>query len=68
MSKLTNLKRLLSVLKDGQWHTGDELAAKVSLHFQHTVYEARKKGYLIELKKVGHNQFEYRLIVASSIS
>lgn len=67
MSRLSNLKRLLSILKDGHWHSSDELAAKVSWRFGHTVYEARKKGYSIELRKVAHNQFEYRLVVASSI-
>jgi hypothetical protein len=60
---MTNLKRLLSILKDGQWHSGKELAAKVSWRFGHTVYEARKKGFSIEMRKVAHNQFEYRLVV-----
>jgi hypothetical protein len=62
--KLTNLERLISVLKDGKWHLGDELAAKVSWRFGHTVFEARNKGYLIEKRKVAHNQFEYRLLAA----
>jgi hypothetical protein len=46
--KLTNLERLIAVLKDGQWHSSDELANKVSWRFGHTVFEARKKGYSIE--------------------
>jgi hypothetical protein len=62
--KLTNLDRLIGVLKDGQWHSGDELARKVSWRFGHTVFEARKKGYSIEKRKVAHNQFEYRMLVA----
>lgn len=62
--KVTNLQRLLEVLKDGQWHSGDELAFKVSWRFGHTVYEARKKGHLIDKRKVAHNQFEYRWLRA----
>lgn len=62
--KLTNLERLIAVLKDGQWHLSDELAVKVSWRFGHTVFEARKKGYSIEKRKVAHNRYEYRLLVA----
>ncbi|MBE9164848.1 MULTISPECIES: hypothetical protein [Microcoleaceae] len=62
--KLTNLDRLIGVLKDGKWHSGDELATKVSWRFGHTVHEARKKGYSIEKLKVAHNQFEYRMLQA----
>lgn len=62
--KLTNLNRLIATLKDGKWHSSDELAAKVSFRFGHTVFEARKKGYFIEKRQVGYNQFEYRLLVA----
>ncbi|KKD39754.1 hypothetical protein [Limnoraphis robusta] len=59
--KVTNLEKLLAVLRDHQWHSADELAGKVSWRFGHTVYEARKKGYEIQKRKVGHNQYEYRL-------
>ncbi|WP_445637854.1 Transposase [Nostoc sp. DSM 114161] len=62
--KLTNLERLISVLKDGKWHSSDELATKVSWRFGHTVFEARKKGYFIDKRKVAHNQYEYRLLAA----
>lgn len=41
--KLTNLERLIEVLRDGKWHSGDELAIKVSWRFGHTVFEARKR-------------------------
>lgn len=59
--KQTNLQKLLSVLEDGQWHSSEELASKVSFRFGHTILMARKKGYFIEVRRVAHNQFEYRL-------
>lgn len=59
--KSTNLKQLIAILKDGKWHSSEELAAKVSWRFGHTVFEARKKGYCIEKQKVAHNQYEYRM-------
>jgi hypothetical protein len=62
--KLTNLEKLIAILKDGKWHSSDELAAKVSFRFGHTVFEARKKGYFVEKRQVAYNQFEYRLLAA----
>jgi hypothetical protein len=56
-----NLQKLLAVLSDEQWHSSDELALKVSFRFGHTIFEARKKGYPVETRRVAHNQFEYRL-------
>ena len=63
MKRTTNLKRLLALLGDGEWHSADELAAQVSHRFGHTVFEARRKGYQIEKKPVAHNCFEYRLVI-----
>lgn len=63
MKRTTNLKRLLALLGDGEWHSADELAAQVSHRFGHTVFEARRKGYQIEKKLVTHNCFEYRLVI-----
>jgi hypothetical protein len=60
--KLKNLEKLIAILKDGKWHSSDELAANVSFRFGHTIFEARRKGYLIEKKQVAHNQFQYRLL------
>ncbi|WP_228014550.1 hypothetical protein [Fortiea sp. LEGE XX443] len=62
--KSTNLEKLIAILKDGKWHSSDELAAKVSFRFGHTVFEARKKGYFVEKRQVAYNQFEYRLLAA----
>jgi hypothetical protein len=59
--KNSNLKKLLAILKDGKWHSADELAIRVSWRFGHTVHEARNKGYSIDTRKVAHNKFEYRL-------
>ncbi len=60
--KPTNLKKLIAILKDGNWHSSDELAANVSFRFGHTVFEARKKGYVVEKRPIAHNQFQYRLL------
>ncbi len=65
MSKIvknTNLEKLIEVLRDGRWHSADELAAKVSFRFGHTIFEGRKKGYSIEKRQVARSQFEYRLV------
>lgn len=61
MKRLTNLDRLLKILKDGQWHDADELACKVSHRFGHTIFVARQKGYPIEKRKVAHKDHQYRL-------
>ncbi len=60
--KETNLQKLLEVLKDGEWHSNDELAFKVSWRFGDTIHKARKKGYPIKTEKVAHNQYKYRLL------
>lgn len=59
----TNLQKLLSVLKDGEWHSQNELVSKVTHRFGHTIFEARKKGYSVETRSVARNQFEYRIKV-----
>jgi biotin operon repressor len=64
MAKQTNLERLIQLLRDGQWHSGDELAFHVSWRFGHTVLVARRRGYQIEKRKIARNQFEYRLLMA----
>ncbi|NJL64022.1 MAG: hypothetical protein HC903_22055 [Methylacidiphilales bacterium] len=61
--KRTKLEKLLTILKDGNWHSSDELAASVSFRFGDTVFKARKKGYFVEKRQVAYNQFEYRLSV-----
>lgn len=60
----TNLQRLLATLTDGLWHSGEELTKQVSWRFGATVHEARKKGYLIEKRRIEHNRYEYRLAQA----
>ncbi|MGL5062759.1 MAG: hypothetical protein ACRC62_22525 [Microcoleus sp.] len=62
--KKTNLEKLLTLLKDGKWHSANELAVEISWRFGHTVLEARRKGYPVEKRKIAHNQFEYRLMSA----
>lgn len=59
----TDLQKLLIILKDGKWHSNDELTSKVSFHFGHTIIEARQKGYFIETRTVAKNKCEYRMQV-----
>jgi len=62
MNQKTNLQKLLSLLRDRQWHSAAELAENVSWRFGHTIFEAIKKGYQVEKRKVSHNKFEYHLL------
>jgi hypothetical protein len=59
MKKPTNLQKLLQLLKDGQWHLAEELAWHVSHRFGHTIHDARKKGYDIQIRRLAHNVYEY---------
>ena len=63
----TNLQKLLKLLGDGEWHTTEELS-QITWRFGHTIHEARNKGYLIEKRKISHNQFQYRLSVSNDLS
>lgn|GEM_PF-2562286 len=64
MTKITNLQKLISLLRDGCWHSSDELAARISFKsYKQTVAEARKKHhYPIEIRQVAYHKFEYRLL------
>jgi hypothetical protein len=62
MNRKTNLQKLLTLLRDREWHPASELAENVSWRFGHTVFEADKKGYKVEKRKIAHNKFEYRLL------
>lgn len=65
---MTNFARLIELLKDGLWHTDKELVEKVSHRFGHTIYEARKKGCMIEKRSVGGNRYEYRMLKVGILS
>lgn len=58
--KMTKLDLLLAVLEDGEWHWGDELAAKVGWRFGATVQEARGKNHPVEREQLG-SRHRYRL-------
>lgn len=62
MKKRTKVDLLLNILRDGQWHSGDELAFKVTHRFGDTIFKARNKGHNVEQRQVGRSQFEYRLL------
>ena len=60
---MTNLEKLLRVLGDYLWHSSDELADKVSHRFGDTIHKARKKGYVIEERRINHShKHEYRML------
>lgn len=61
-SKVTQLKELTSLLSDGQWHSSQELAEKVSWRFGAVIHAARKQGYQVEKHKTSDNCFSYRLL------
>jgi predicted nucleotidyltransferase/biotin operon repressor len=57
----TKLEQLISLLSDGEWHSSQEIAEKVSWRFSSAVHAARKQGYQIEKYQNG-NYFEYRIL------
>ncbi len=64
MSEITNKskqEKLLELFSDGQWHSGEEIAARVSFRFTAALHEVRKQGYAIETREA-NNQFEYRVL------
>ncbi|MBE9182548.1 hypothetical protein IQ268_28770 [Oculatella sp. LEGE 06141] len=59
--KKSKIELLLEALADGEWHWGQELAAKVGWRFGDPVMRAKRKGYLIDVDRVGL-QHRYRLL------
>lgn len=60
--KATQLKELSSLLSDGQWHSSQELAEKMSWRFGSAIYQLRKQGYQIEKHRTSDSNFSYRLL------
>jgi uncharacterized protein len=54
-------EQLIDLLSDEQWHSGEEIAARIGFRFGAIIHEARKNGYSIETRKTTHNQFECRI-------
>ena len=63
---MTTLERLMRLLADGEWHSTEELVQEVGHRFSATVHVAKQRGHRIEKRRVDKNQFEYRLLVAST--
>lgn len=61
---MTTIERLQLVLSDGNWHSTEELVQEVGHRFSATIHVAKQRGDQIEKRRVGSNQFEYRLLVA----
>ncbi|NJL00730.1 MAG: hypothetical protein HC910_09250 [Spirulinaceae cyanobacterium SM2_1_0] len=61
--KKTKVDLLIALLRDGRWHSADELAYQISFRFGDAIFKARAKGYSIEMRSVSHNHNEYRLVV-----
>jgi len=51
--KKTKVDLLLSLLKDGGWHSNNELARVVGLRYGDAVFKARRLGYKILTAQVG---------------
>jgi hypothetical protein len=63
--KLTKEERLLLLLADGEWHSGREMAVKVSHRFGGYLFRLREKGYNFEKRlqpgrPKGEVWYEYR--------
>ncbi|NJL56422.1 hypothetical protein HC928_15515 [bacterium] len=63
---MTTFELLMQVLSDEAWHSTEELVQAVGHRFSATVHVAKQRGHHIEKRRVDKNQFEYRLLVAST--
>jgi len=61
-SGATKIEELISLFRDGKWHSIEEISEKIAPRFGHAVHEARKQGYQIEKRKTADNSFEYRIL------
>jgi hypothetical protein len=61
---MTKLELLLKVMRDGDWHSTEELVLEVGHRFSATKHTAQKQGYQFEMRREGV-RFEYRMVGAS---
>ncbi len=65
--EMTKLEKLLALLRDGYWHSNDELVQEVGHRFSATMHVARQQGYRFEKRRVDRQQFEYRLLLDARV-
>lgn len=59
---MTQKERILALLSDGRYHHMRQLN-DICFRYGGRLHELRREGYVIETKRIGEGQFEYRLIV-----
>jgi len=65
--KLTKEERVIELLYDGRWHSGRELALKVSHRFGGYLFTLKKQGFVWEKRRdpaapKGESWWQYRLV------
>lgn len=61
-------ERLLRLMSDGQWHSAKELSEKIGHRFGSPIHILRKQGYHIETRRLKGQEYEYRLLLDSSMA
>lgn len=64
---MTMMEKLAQVLRDGQWHSTEELVEQVGHRFSATMHTAIKQhGWRVEKRRSDQKTFEYRLKSAAT--
>jgi hypothetical protein len=58
---MTKLERLVTVMRDGQWYSTEDLVSRVGHRFSATKHVAQKQGYKFDVRREG-TRFEYRMV------
>jgi hypothetical protein len=58
---MTKLDRLVVVMRDGQWHSTEELVDRVGHRFSAAKHVLQRQGYQFEVRRDGV-RFEYRMV------
>jgi hypothetical protein len=64
---MTKLERLVTVMRDGQWYSTEDLVDRVGHRFSATKHEAQKQGYKFDVRREGQ-RFEYRMVMEEAAS
>jgi hypothetical protein len=63
---MTKLELLVKVMRDGGWHSTEELVLEVGHRFSATKHGAEKQGYRFETRREGV-RFEYRMLSTAEV-
>ncbi|MEB3294439.1 MAG: hypothetical protein VKJ24_14880 [Synechococcales bacterium] len=58
---MTKIELLMAVMRDGEWHSTEELVQRVGHRFSATKHVAEKQGCKFDRRRAGQ-RFEYRLM------